>query len=83
MGFITGGPTEAIVVSGCFHSKPLIVVRYVPGQCGCRCYFLCRAPLCFGCDSDHNQPVPFFYHKSMEKAVGRVYLQFLLFFYFF
>ena len=26
MGFITGGPTEAIVVSGCFHSKPLIVV---------------------------------------------------------
>ena len=30
MGFITGGPTEAIVVSGCFHSKPLIVVRDVP-----------------------------------------------------
>ena len=28
MGFITGGPTEAIVVSGCFHSKPLIVVRF-------------------------------------------------------
>lgn len=28
MGFITGGPTEAIVVSGCFHSKPLIVVCF-------------------------------------------------------
>ena len=26
MGFITGGPTEAIIVSGCFHRKPLIVV---------------------------------------------------------
>ena len=26
MGFITGGPNEAIVVSGCLHSKPLIVV---------------------------------------------------------
>ena len=26
MGFITGGPNEAIVVSGCFHSQPLIVV---------------------------------------------------------
>lgn len=26
MGFITGGPNEAIVVSGVFHSKPLIVV---------------------------------------------------------
>ncbi|TRY71742.1 hypothetical protein TCAL_17413 [Tigriopus californicus] len=26
MGFITGGPNEAIVVSGCLHSQPLIVV---------------------------------------------------------
>ncbi|XP_040565013.1 flotillin-1-like [Lepeophtheirus salmonis] len=26
MGFITCGPNEAIVVSGCFHSQPLIVV---------------------------------------------------------
>ena len=26
MGFITGGPNEAIVVSGVFHSQPLIVV---------------------------------------------------------
>ena len=26
MGFVTGGPNEAIVVSGCFHSQPLIVV---------------------------------------------------------
>jgi len=26
MGFITGGPNEAIVVSGCFHSQPMIVV---------------------------------------------------------
>lgn len=26
MGFITGGPNEAIVVSGCFHTQPLIVV---------------------------------------------------------
>ena len=26
MGFITGGPNEAIVVSGCCHSQPLIVV---------------------------------------------------------
>ena len=26
MGFITGGPNEALVVSGCFHSQPLIVV---------------------------------------------------------
>ena len=26
MGFITGGPSEAIVVSGCCHSQPLIVV---------------------------------------------------------
>ncbi len=26
MGFITGGPNEAIVVSGCLHSRPLIVV---------------------------------------------------------
>ena len=26
MGFITGGPNEAIVVSGCCHGQPLIVV---------------------------------------------------------
>ena len=26
MGFVTGGPNEAIVVSGCFHGQPLIVV---------------------------------------------------------
>ena len=26
MGFITGGPNEAIVVSGVFHSHPLIVI---------------------------------------------------------
>jgi hypothetical protein len=26
MGFVTGGPNEAIVVSGCFHRQPLIVV---------------------------------------------------------
>ena len=26
MGFITGGPNEAIVVSGCLHSQPMIVV---------------------------------------------------------
>jgi len=26
MGFVTGGPNEAIVVSGCFHTQPLIVV---------------------------------------------------------
>jgi len=26
MGFVTGGPNEAIVVSGVFHSQPLIVV---------------------------------------------------------
>lgn len=26
MGFITGGPNEAVVVSGVFHSQPLIVV---------------------------------------------------------
>lgn len=26
MGFITGGPNEAIIVSGCLHSQPMIVV---------------------------------------------------------
>jgi len=35
MGFITGGPTEAIVVSGCFHSKPLIVVGGWAFVCPC------------------------------------------------
>lgn len=35
MGFITGGPTEAIVVSGCFHTKPLIVVGGWAFVCPC------------------------------------------------
>lgn len=35
MGFITGGPTEAIIVSGCFHKKPLIVVGGWAFVCPC------------------------------------------------
>jgi len=35
MGFITGGPTEAIIVSGCFHRKPLIVVGGWAFVCPC------------------------------------------------
>lgn len=35
MGFITGGPTEAIIVSGCFHTKPLIVVGGWAFVCPC------------------------------------------------
>lgn len=35
MGFITGGPTEAIVVSGCFHTQPLIVVGGWAFVCPC------------------------------------------------
>ncbi|XP_023331804.1 flotillin-1 [Eurytemora carolleeae] len=35
MGFITGGPNEAIVVSGCFHSRPKLVVGGWAFVCPC------------------------------------------------
>jgi len=35
MGFITGGPNEAIVVSGCFHKQPKLVVGGWTFVCPC------------------------------------------------